>query len=502
MNDTFFSLGLRQALCDALNRAGLIEPTPVQRKTIPPALNGNDVIVQAQTGTGKTMAFLLPILERAAARGTHERIGALVLTPTRELAIQITAEARDLAEAVGLSILPVYGGQDVIAQAHKLDSEPDLVIATPGRLLDHMRRGTVSLDALTVLVLDEADQMLHLGFLPEVEEIIERTPQSRQTMLFSATFPQTVRTLAERYLRDPKDIRIEGKRITLEEIRQYVVKMSDRQKKDTLLKLLRQDVPDRAVIFCRTKIRAKKLAETLAAERLIVDELHGDLTQARREAVMQRFRQGELHLLVATDVAARGLDIDGITHVYNYDIPYDADSYIHRIGRTGRAGRFGVAITLAAPRDEGTLLEIERGIGTALELLEVERGMNRPREEERQRSPELRERRDGQPPSSRRTEGGRWQGRDDRRLGRDGRASMGSGSRRQSPSDKPATGRRDDRDGQRAGSRSAEKAGRQAAGATQRVEPRADQRSGAWTRGGSGGSPSGKEGGRRGRRRK
>lgn len=502
MNDTFFSLGLSQALCDALGRAGLIEPTPVQRQTIPPALNGNDVIVQAQTGTGKTMAFLLPILERAAARGTQEGIGALVLTPTRELAIQITAEARGLAEAVGLSILPVYGGQDVIAQAHKLDSDPDLVIATPGRLLDHMRRGTVSLDALTVLVLDEADQMLHLGFLPEVEDIIDHTPYSRQTMLFSATFPQTVRTLAERYLRNPVDIRIQGKRITLEAIRQYVVKMSDRQKKDTLLTLLWQDVPERAVIFCRTKIRVKKLAEMLASERQSVDELHGDLTQPKREDVMQRFRNGDLRLLVATDVAARGLDIDGITHVYNYDIPHDTDSYIHRIGRTGRAGRRGTAITLAAPRDEGTLLEIEQGIGTALELLQVELGTNRPRETERQRSQVVRDRQRGQTTSSPRAEGGRWQGRDDRRQGRDDRAPAGSGSRRQSPSDGRTTGRNDVREGQRAGSRSAEQAGQQATVANRRVEPRADKRSEAWTRGGSGGSPNGREGGRRGRRRK
>lgn len=367
---TFSSLGIGAGLCDALRRGGLSEPTPVQQKTIPFALSGKDVIVQAQTGTGKTLAFLLPLLEKSAPRNEFVRV--LILTPTRELAIQIASEARKLADAVGSTVMSVYGGQDVIAQAHKLGGSPDIVIATPGRLLDHIRRGTIDLSRLSALVLDEADQMLHMGFLPEVEEVIRQTPDDRQTMLFSATFPESVRVLSERYMKRPQDIRVQGKRITLDEIRQYVVETTDRQKKDTLVKLLMQNPPFLAVIFCRTKIRAKKLAESLASDGLSVDELHGDLTQAKREAVMRRFRNAQLQLLVATDVAARGLDVDGVTHVYNYDIPQDPESYIHRIGRTGRAGQQGTAITLVAPKDIGELKEIERAIGTVLERKAVQ----------------------------------------------------------------------------------------------------------------------------------
>ncbi|MDF2714577.1 MAG: box helicase, partial [Paenibacillus sp.] len=370
MNPTFSSLGIRAGLCDVLQRAGLTAPTPVQEKTIPFALAGRDVIVQAQTGTGKTLAFLLPLLEKSAPR--NEFIRALILTPTRELAIQIASEARKLADAAGATVMSVYGGQDVIAQAHKLGGSPDIVIATPGRLLDHIRRETIDLSRLSALVLDEADQMLHMGFLPEVEEIIRHTPDDRQTMLFSATFPESVRVLSERYMNRPEDIRVQGKRITLDEIRQYVVETTDRQKKDTLLKLLYENPPFLAVIFCRTKIRAKKLTESLAAEGLSVDELHGDLTQAKREAVMRRFRNAQLQLLVATDVAARGLDVDGVTHVYNYDIPQDPESYIHRIGRTGRAGQQGIAITLVVSKDAGELKEIERAIGSVLELKHVQ----------------------------------------------------------------------------------------------------------------------------------
>lgn len=369
MTNHFSSLGIRDTLCEALQHAGLSVPTPVQAQTIPAALSGDDVIVQAQTGTGKTLAFLLPLLHHSGPQ--HEFIRALVLTPTRELAIQIAAEARKLADAVGAKVMSVYGGQDVIAQVHKLGTTPDLIIATPGRLLDHLRRGTIDLSRLSALVLDEADQMLHMGFLPEVEEVIRQTPDDRQTMLFSATFPESVRVLSEKYMNRPKDIRIQGKRIILDEIRQYVVETTERQKKAALIGLLAQNRPYLAVIFCRTKIRAKKLTESLLAEGLNVDELHGDLTQAKREAVMQRFRSAELQLLVATDVAARGLDVEGVTHVYNYDIPHDSESYIHRIGRTGRAGQQGTAITLVAPKDEGDLREIERAIGSVLERITV-----------------------------------------------------------------------------------------------------------------------------------
>ncbi|TNJ60015.1 DEAD/DEAH box helicase [Paenibacillus hemerocallicola] len=429
MEPTFSSLGIGAGLCDALRRGGLSAPTPVQQKTIPFALSGKDVIVQAQTGTGKTLAFLLPLLEKSAPRNEFVRV--LILTPTRELAIQIASEARKLADAVGSTVMSVYGGQDVIAQAHKLGGSPDIVIATPGRLLDHIRRGTIDLSRLSALVLDEADQMLHMGFLPEVEEVIRQTPDDRQTMLFSATFPESVRVLSERYMKRPQDIRVQGKRITLDEIRQYVVETTDRQKKDTLVKLLMQNPPFLAVIFCRTKIRAKKLAESLASDGLSVDELHGDLTQAKREAVMRRFRNAQLQLLVATDVAARGLDVDGVTHVYNYDIPQDPESYIHRIGRTGRAGQQGTAVTLVAPKDIGELKEIERAIGSVLERKAVQGAQTN----EDGRRPAAAKPSSG---AGHEREGKRWQGRSPSARANVGGLAGKSGGTRRSTAGVPA----------------------------------------------------------------
>ncbi|MEF3305501.1 DEAD/DEAH box helicase, partial [Paenibacillus sp. GYB003] len=386
MSLTFSSLGLPGDLCEYLRRSGIESPTPVQRLAIPSALAGRDVIVQAQTGTGKTLAFLLPLLAHAPAV-RNEGVRALVLTPTRELAIQIASEARGIADAVGLTVLSVYGGQDVIAQAHKLEAAPDLVVATPGRLLDHTRRGTVDLSHLSALVLDEADQMLHMGFLPEVEEVIRLTPDSRQTMLFSATFPESVRALSERYMNRPEDIRVQGRQVTLDEIRQYAAETTDRLRKQTLLRLIAEHRPRLAVVFCRTKIRAKKLAADLAAEGWNAGELHGDLTQAQREAVMTRFRAGAVRLLVATDVAARGLDVEGVTHVYNYDVPHDPESYIHRIGRTGRAGQRGTAVSLVAAKDEAALRDIERAIGAGLERIPLRGERERPPASATEREP-------------------------------------------------------------------------------------------------------------------
>ncbi|KIL39897.1 DEAD/DEAH box helicase [Gordoniibacillus kamchatkensis] len=362
----FAALGVRGELVAALREQGLTTPTPVQAQAIPELLAGRDAIVQAQTGTGKTLAFVLPLLQRVDPDKPYSQ--ALIITPTRELAIQIYGEVAKLAPALDISSLPVYGGQDVVAQAHRLQgSGAHVIIGTPGRLGDHLRRETIDLSRLSVLVLDEADQMLALGFLDEVESIVRMTPTSRQTLLFSATMPEPVRRMAAAYLRQPADVRVRGRDITLEAIRQTLVETTDRAKQQTLLDLLKRYRPYLAVIFCRTKIRAKKLTEALRAHGLNVDELHGDLTQARREDVMRRFRSGDIRLLVATDVAARGLDVEGVTHVFNYDIPHDADSYIHRIGRTGRAGQRGFAFTLAAPRDSAFVQAIEKGIGTALE---------------------------------------------------------------------------------------------------------------------------------------
>lgn len=370
---TFESMNVSPVLVRKLQGQGIANPTPVQAAAIPVLQSGEDAIVQAQTGTGKTLAFLLPILDKI--RPDRPEAQALVITPTRELAIQITAEARKLAEArEGLSVLAAYGGQDVERQLRKLKNGAQLVIGTPGRLLDHLRRGSLTLGAVRMLVLDEADQMLHMGFLAEVEEIISLVPRSRQTMLFSATMPDNVKRLAKAYMDKPRDIRIaETSRVTLDSIRQILVECTDRTKQAALIETIRSQRPYLAVIFCRTKRRAGTLNEALQAAGFQADELHGDLSQAKREQVMRAFRGAKLELLVATDVAARGIDVEGVTHVFNYDIPHDVDSYIHRIGRTGRAGEKGVAITFAAPKDMEALRLIERGIGRKLERQRYEK---------------------------------------------------------------------------------------------------------------------------------
>ncbi|REK77448.1 DEAD/DEAH box helicase [Paenibacillus paeoniae] len=371
MANAFQALGVSRELNDLLKQAGINDPTPVQKQTIPLLMNGKDVIAQAQTGTGKTLAFALPILERINVN--KEQVQALILTPTRELAIQITAEMKKLAPAIGANVLAAYGGQDVDAQIRKLQNSPHIVVATPGRLIDHMTRGTVNLGKLTMLVLDEADQMLHMGFLPEVESIVTQTPRARQTMLFSATMPDAIRKLAAEYMNAPQDVQIRSANVTLDSIKQLVVDTTDRGKQRALVHLLEQHQPYLAVIFCRTKVRAKKLNQELQDAGIISDELHGDLTQAKREQVMKRFRDARLQVLVATDVAARGLDVEGVTHVYNYDMPLDGESYIHRIGRTGRAGHKGMAVTLATPYDVHKLTAIEKSIGARLERRAIDR---------------------------------------------------------------------------------------------------------------------------------
>ncbi|MCF2944786.1 DEAD/DEAH box helicase [Paenibacillus tarimensis] len=365
MTTPFDRLGVRKELTDELRQHGLVQATPVQTSAIPVLLSGADAIVQAQTGTGKTLAFALPILEKIRPDNSH--VQALILTPTRELALQITQEFNKLASVVSANVLAAYGGQDVEAQIRKLEGRPHIVVGTPGRLLDHLRRRTIRLSDVSMLVLDEADQMLHMGFLTEVEELIMQTPERRQTMLFSATMPDAVRRLAKRYMKSPEDIRIRTQQVTLTSIKQLAVETTDRAKQDTLLAMIQQHRPYLAVIFCRTKVRAKNLNEALQEHGLLSDELHGDLTQAKREQVMRRFRSAKLQLLVATDVAARGIDVEGVTHVYNYDIPLDGESYIHRIGRTGRAGQKGMAITLFSPRDRQKLASIERTVDARLE---------------------------------------------------------------------------------------------------------------------------------------
>lgn len=358
--NNFLTLGIRRELENKLNQNGILEPTPIQKQAIPVILRGKDVIAQAQTGTGKTLAFVLPMMEKIDVNKSF--IQALIITPTRELAIQITAEAKKLTSDKGINILSAYGGQDVERQVKKLKGNIHMVIGTPGRLLDHINRKSIDLNQVKMFVLDEADQMLHMGFLKEVEEITRKTSKKRQTLFFSATIPKQIRALSSRYMREPVHIQAKSKNITLDEIEQIIIETTDREKRDTLCKIIDEYKPFMAIIFCRTKRRAIELNEVLQRKGYNSDELHGDLSQGKREKVMKSFRKLDLQFLVATDLAARGLDIEGITHIFNYDIAQDTENYIHRIGRTGRAGQTGVAVTLVTHKDYEVLNEIEKGI--------------------------------------------------------------------------------------------------------------------------------------------
>ncbi|OAB47627.1 DEAD/DEAH box helicase [Paenibacillus antarcticus] len=368
----FQDLGISTELDKVIYTQGITEPTPVQHEAIPLLLAGRDVIARARTGTGKTLAFLLPIMMKIDANRQFPQ--ALIVAPTRELALQITEESRKLARNTDVKILAVYGGQDVDKQLRKLEGGRHLIIGTPGRLLDHLGRGTLDLGGVKMLVLDEADQMLHMGFLNDVETLIQALPYRRQTMLFSATMPAEIKRIAAAYTTDAEDIIIKGENslVPLEHIRQVVIECSDRNKQEALFSMINEYNPYLALVFCRTKRRAKMLNEALRENGYNSDELHGDLSQAKREGVMRKFREAKLHILVATDVAARGLDVEGITHVFNYDIPHDVESYIHRIGRTGRAGDKGLAITLADPKDKPEVQRIELEIRHKIEKLRYE----------------------------------------------------------------------------------------------------------------------------------
>ncbi|WP_096199575.1 DEAD/DEAH box helicase [Bacillus sp. FJAT-45350] len=377
----FLQLGIRQEINHTLKSLGLINPTPIQERTIPTVLEGKDVIAQAQTGTGKTLAFVLPILEKIDVNNSG--VQALILTPTRELAQQVSKEIKKMIENLeGVKVLAVYGGQDVERQLKKLKGGQHIVVATPGRLLDHIRRETIDLSTVQMFVLDEADQMLHMGFLPEVENIIYETLSTRQTMLFSATMPSEITSLAKKYMVHPEIIEVKTKKeVTVKEIKQVVIETTDRRKMQTLLHLIEEQRPFLGIIFCRTKARVTKLHENLLANGYEADELHGDLPQSKRQKAMKRFREAKSQFLVATDVAARGLDVEGVTHVYNYDIPQDVESYVHRIGRTGRAGGDGVAYTLVAAKDVEFLRLIEKGINQNIEK-QVIRGVSIPDRED------------------------------------------------------------------------------------------------------------------------
>ncbi|PWW25859.1 ATP-dependent RNA helicase DeaD [Cytobacillus oceanisediminis] len=357
----FLTLGISKQLSKTLLNHGIGKPTPIQEQAIPAVIEGKDLIAQAQTGTGKTFAFILPILEKIDPSAAF--IQALIVTPTRELALQITDEVLKLtADNAAIDVLAVYGGQDVDKQLKKLKKNVHIVVGTPGRLLDHIKRETIDLSSTNFLVLDEADQMLHIGFLDEVEDIIKETPPERQTMLFSATIPPEIRKLAKKHMKEPEYIQIEKTQGPAHSVKQLAIHTTDRAKQATIMQLVQTHRPYLAVIFCRTKRRVSKLYEVLKSNGFQCDELHGDLSQAKREQVMKRFRDAEIQLLIATDVAARGLDVEGVTHVFNYDIPLDPESYVHRIGRTGRAGTKGLAITFYSSADKPLLETIEKGL--------------------------------------------------------------------------------------------------------------------------------------------
>ena len=356
--DKFKELGLSDTILQSLNEMGFEEPTPIQEQGIPPALAGKDLIGQAQTGTGKTAAFGIPLIERI--KDTEGELQVVVLTPTRELAIQVAEELNKIGQFAKILALPIYGGQDISRQIKSLKKRPQIIVATPGRLMDHMRRRTIRLNNTKIVVLDEADEMLNMGFIEDIEHILAETPDNRQTLLFSATMPKSIQNLAQKFLNNPTFISVKTKEVTVPLIEQYYLELHDRQKFDVLCRLLDIQSPELSIVFGRTKRRVDELSEALKKRGYSAEGIHGDLNQSKRDAVIRQFREGIVDTLVATDVAARGLDISGVTHIYNFDIPQDPESYVHRVGRTGRAGQTGSALTFVIPREMEHLRSIER----------------------------------------------------------------------------------------------------------------------------------------------
>jgi ATP-dependent RNA helicase DeaD len=361
---TFADLGLDADVLDALHDVGYESPTPIQEQGIPPLLRGLDVIGQAQTGSGKTAAFGLPMLQYVDP-GDHE-VQGLVLTPTRELCIQVTQALRAYGRRKGVDVVAVFGGAPIRSQAAQLRAGGHVVVGTVGRVKDLISRHMLLLHGTRFVVLDEADEMLDLGFLEDVERILALTPSSRQTALFSATMPPEIRRLADQYLYDPVVVKVQAATLTVETVEQFCLEVRPREKADRLVEVLRAEHPDQAIVFVRTKIRCEQLYRTLRDRGMNVKAIHGDMTQGARDGVMISFKDGRLPLLVATDVAARGLDISGVSHVVNYDVPTSPDVYVHRIGRTGRVGRSGRAITFFEPQQRRDLRAIENHAGVTL----------------------------------------------------------------------------------------------------------------------------------------
>lgn len=365
----FEDLNLSSTTLKSLKRIGFEETTPIQEQTIPLSLEGNDIIGQAQTGTGKTAAFGIPLVEKVNTKSEH--IQCLVIAPTRELAIQVSEELYKIGYDKHAKVLAVFGGQDISRQIRALKKRPAIIVGTPGRILDHINRKTIKLQNIHTVVLDEADEMLNMGFIEDIESILEQIPSERQTLLFSATMPERIRQIALRFMNDPKMVKTKAKEMTVPQIEQYFVKVDEREKFDALTRLLDFQSPELAIVFGRTKRRVDEVAEALSIRGYTAEGIHGDLSQAKRLSVLRKFKEGSIDVLVATDVAARGLDISGVTHVYNFDIPQDPESYVHRIGRTGRAGKEGMAITFVSPREMGYLRTVEETTKKRMKRMQV-----------------------------------------------------------------------------------------------------------------------------------
>ena len=361
---SFADLGLSEPVLAALRDVGYESPSPIQVQAIPPLLEGRDVIGQAQTGTGKTAAFGLPMIEYVDPE--DPAVQALVLTPTRELCIQVTQAIRTYASRKGADVVAVFGGAPIRSQQAQLRAGGQIVVGTVGRVLDLISRHSLVLHDCRYLVLDEADEMLDLGFFEDVEKIIGLTPGSRQTALFSATIPREVRDLADRYLLDPVTVQVKAQTLTIDTVEQFGLETAGRDKNAALVRVLEAERPTQAIVFVRTKIRCDQLYRTLRDRGMNVKALHGDMSQGSRDGVMLGFKSGRVPLLVATDVAARGLDISSVTHVINFDVPTSPDVYVHRIGRTGRVGRSGRAITFYEPRQKSDVAAIERNANTSI----------------------------------------------------------------------------------------------------------------------------------------
>ncbi|MDR4938922.1 DEAD/DEAH box helicase [Rossellomorea marisflavi] len=354
----FADLNLSAATLKSIKRMGFEEATPIQASTIPVSLEGKDIIGQAQTGTGKTTAFGIPMIEKIDVK--NPAVQGLIIAPTRELAIQVSEELYRISADKRARVLSVYGGQDIQRQIRAMKKNPHIIVGTPGRLLDHIKRKTLNLTNVHTLVLDEADEMLNMGFIDDIESILETVPPTRQTLLFSATMPDPIRRIAERFMTEPEVIKVKSKEVTVSNIEQFFTKVTEKEKFDVLSRLIDVQSPELAIVFGRTKRRVDELSRALSIRGYLAEGIHGDLSQARRMTVLKKFKEGRIDVLVATDVAARGLDISGVTHVYNFDIPQDPESYVHRIGRTGRAGKKGMSITFVTPREMGYLKVVEQ----------------------------------------------------------------------------------------------------------------------------------------------